>query len=301
MITLLTGDNSFEIERHLKSLVEAFDGDPEKVSVENLTLESLPDLLMGVSLFSQNRLIILRSLSDNSRIWSIMADWLDKVSDDTHLVLVEAKVDKRTNTYKLLKKQADIKEFNTWNERDYLVAEKWAVDEAQKMGFSLDKSSASALVKKVGADQWELFHALEKLSLLEKVTPEVIEEVIEANTFESSLNLLEAAVKGDMKLVRKIVDDIKNREDPHRLFALLSSQAFNMLAIYAAEKPQDVSKDLGVHPYVVTKLSQLARRIGKHGITKLIKILVETDDNMKSSKIEPWILVDNALIKIAHI
>lgn len=301
MITLMTGDNSFEIERYIQNEIHNFAGQVENIDAEYINLNNLPDLLMGVSLFSQKRFIIIRRLSQNSSIWKIIGDWLDKISDDINLIIIEPTLDKRTSAYKAISKIGDIKEFVSWSDRDYLKAEQWVMDEAKKQGFELNKENARLLVRKVGVDQWQLFHALEKLAVLDNVTSKVIDNVIETNSFENALNLLESAIQGDVMVVRKTIFNIKNRDDPHRLFALLSSQAFNILAIYASENSKNVSNDLGVHPYVVTKLSPIAKKLGKSGIVKLINILVKTDDNLKTSKVEPWILIENSLIKITAI
>lgn len=111
MITLLTGENGFEIERALKRIVTDFEGTPEKIDGSELELRQVPDLLMGVSLFADKRLLIIKNLSENKAVWADFGDWLERVSDDIHLVLVEPKPDKRTRTYKDLQKAAEVKEF----------------------------------------------------------------------------------------------------------------------------------------------------------------------------------------------
>lgn len=47
---------------------------------------------MGVSLFATKRLIVIRGLSENKVIWPVFGDWLPKVSDDIHLVLIERRL-----------------------------------------------------------------------------------------------------------------------------------------------------------------------------------------------------------------
>jgi len=66
------------------------------------------------------------------------------------------------------------------------------------------------LVRKVGVDQWQLFHALEKLAVLDNVTSKVIDDVIETNSFENALNLLESAIQGDVVAVEENVFLILN-------------------------------------------------------------------------------------------
>lgn len=301
MITLLTGDNSFEIEQYVKGLIQDFDGEVEKIDADSINLNNLPDVLMGVSLFSQKRLIIIRQLSQSSSIWKIIADWLDKISDDITLILIEPTLDKRTGAHKAISKSGSIKEFTAWRDRDYLKAEEWVSLEAKKRDLKLSKENARLLVNKIGVDQWQLFHAVEKLSDLGDASAENIEDFIDSNPLESSLNLLYSAVRGDISAVQKTLMAVKQNEDAYRIFALLSSQAFNMLTIYSSEKSDDISKDFSIHPFVISKLSPLVGKIGKGGVSKLVQILVKADDDMKSSKAEPWIIIESALLKITAI
>lgn len=301
MITLLTGENAFELERTLKAIVSDFDGIAEKVDGSRLLLSQLPDLLMGVSLFADKRLVIVKDLSESKEAWTKLADWLNNVSDDIELVLVETKLDKRTTTYKELKKIANIVEINEWGDGDASKAEAWVVDEAKKMGTKLDKKSAQLIVRRVGLNQWRLYNAVEKVSLLEDVTDETIEAVVEANPAENVFNLFDAALCGDRSKLAGMLRTIEQSEDPFRLFALLSSQAFQLAAVMAAGSSDDTAKDFGIHPYVVSKLSSSAKKLGRGGARKIINIFAGADDDMKLSRADPWLLIERTLQQVASL
>lgn len=299
MITLLIGENSFEIEQALAEITSSFSGDVEKVDASKLQLAQLPDILMGVSLFATARVIVIRNLSENKPIWSVFGDWISKISDDIHLVLVEPKPDKRTSTFKSLKDNVAIKEFQSWTERDIAKAEKWVMSQSKKHGFDIDAKNAQLLVRRVGVDQWQLFHALEKLALVDAVSADVIRDVIEPNLTENVFELFETALRGDVKNLKAMLGVLEQSEDVFRLFALLSTQVFQLAAVMSATKSDNIAKDFGIHPYVVQKLESIAKRIGKIGVSKIIKIFAEADDDMKISKAEPWLLLERALLKVA--
>ena len=301
MITLLTGENSFEVGQALADISSSFDGVAEKIEGSDLLLSQLPDVLMGVSLFSEKRLVIIKSLGENKAVWPVFGDWLSKVSDDIHLVLVESKPDKRTSTYKALKGSAEVIEFQAWTDRDVAKAEKWAVSEAKKQGFELNNKCVQTLVQWVGADQWQLFHAIQKLALTDTVTVESIKDIIEPNPVENVFNLFETALRGDTQTLSQIIKTLEQTEDVYRLTALLMSQSFQLAVVVSADKSDNAAKDFAIHPYVVSKLTPVANRIGKGGITKIISIFTELDDDMKLSRADPWLLVERALIKVSNI
>lgn len=301
MITLLTGENSFEIERELTKIKAGFDGDIENISPDNLTLSNLPDILMGISLFNTKRLIVIRSLSDNKPIWSVFGDWVDKISDDIHLVLIEPKPDKRTSTYKSLKDKINLREFQSWTDRDMSKAEKWVIEEAKKLNFTIDNKDAQLLVRRVGVDQWNLYHALEKLALAGDISADVIKNIVEASPAENVFELFETALNGNLSELKYMLNILEQTEDVFRLFALLSTQVFQLAVVANADKNDNVAKDFGIHPYVVSKLSSTAKSLNKGSITKIVKIFAEADDDMKISRAEPWLLVESALVKVASV
>lgn len=300
MITVLTGENSFEVTRALEKIVADFAGAAEKFDGDSLELAQLPDLLLGGTLFATERLIVIRNLSENKQLWEVLPDWLEKTSADTHVVLVEPKPDKRTKTYKDLKKYAQLQEFSPWGDRDVMLAEKWVAEEAERQGLALDKKLAQQLVARVGMDQWQLFHAVEKLAVLDAVTTDVIERLIEANPTENVFNLLDAALRGDTQKVSSMIHTLQLGQDPYMTFGLLGGQVFQLAALAASGKPStELAKDIGAHPYALGKLAPHAKKLGRTGTKKLVRIFADTDTAMKSTATDPWILIEQALVKTA--
>lgn len=299
MITLLTGDNSFGIHQALAVLVSGFDGTPEKIDGSELTLRDLPDLLMGSTLFAEKRLVIIKDISRNTSVWEKLPDWLGRISDDIHLVLIDSKPDKRTVSYKELKKVADIQEFTAWTDRDQALADDWVLKQATEQGLVLDKKLAHQVVERVGFDQWQLGSALDKLALVDTIDSSTIEQTIDSQPSENVFNLLETALKGQTKEVHVMLKNLELTEDPYTLFGLLSSQVFQLAAIAHAGPDNNPAKDLAIHPYVVSKLSGHAKRIGKTGANRALKAFARTDSDMKLSKAGPWLLIERALLVVA--
>lgn len=301
MITVLTGTAGFEVHRALERIVNEFDGEPERFDGASLTREQLPDILMGVTLFAPRRLVIVRRLGENKTLWPELESWLPRVHDDIHVVLIEEALDKRTKTYKALKKSATIHEFTAWTDRDRSAAATWVVNEATKQGMALSRSLAELLVDRVGLDQWRLFYAIEKLAVLDEVSAEVIREVIEARPNENVFELFDAALQGSYERVHAMIATLSLTEDPYRVFGLLASQAYQLSVL--AYRPDDipaaeVAKAMGAHPFVVQKMSPVAARLGQRGVRRVMAILAETDQTMKSSGANPWLLIERACIHI---
>lgn len=302
MITVLTGENSYDIAQALDAIAAAFSGTPERVDGESLTLADLPDLLMGATLFSPTRLVIIKDLSSNSAVWNELGDWLGRVSDDIQLVLVDTKLDKRTKTYKQLKAAADVREFAPWKDGDLATAQRWVTGEATARQVALDNAAVRALVDQVGADQWQLHYALEKLAVLDTVTPNVIRQVIDRTPHDNVFALLDLAIKGKRADVRAMLTNLEKSDEAYRLFGLLATQVTQLAAVAVSNRPgPELAQALGVHPYAVSKLQATAERLGRSGARRLVRVFAEADHQLKTSSGDPWLLIDIALMQCAPV
>lgn len=292
---LLTGDNTFEIEQKLSELTDGFDGEVERVDGTSIDINRLADLLAGGTLFSTRRMVVIRYISENKSIWTVLGDWIARLSDDVTLVLVDPAADKRTKTYKDLAKKATVFEFKAWRDYDTSRAEKWILDRS-----NLDPRSARSLVARVGVDQWSLYNALEKLSVMDEITPEVIEQSIEASPHESAFQLLDSALAGDMSRVSIMIRDLELHEDPYRVLGLLSSQVFAMCLLASTDAaPAVIASEAKISPYTLQNLASKARRMDMSIIRRAVDQLAAADEATKSGS-EPWLAIETSLLHIAQ-
>lgn len=295
MISALVGENSFAIRQAVSAIADSFPGQPERYDGEALSLEDIADLFGGNTLFATERLVIIRDLSANTLVWSRLPEWLDRIADTTHVVLIDEKLDKRAVAFKALKAAGAVQEFPLWSNRDRMLAQKWLQEQAKQAGVVLSSRLAGQLLERVGLDQWQLVNAIEKLSLLDTVTAETIDEYIDAQPSENIFQLLEIAVSGNDDRLRQAISTLRLTEDPHAVFALLSAQVVQLASIAHASAQDNPVKDFGIHPFVASKLARMAKKVGRDGSERLVRLFARTDDQLKRSAGEPWQLVEKAL------
>jgi len=300
MITWLIGENTFDKREALKAIEADFNGTPEHIDGATLSLAQLPDILMGVSLFAAQRLIVMSDITQNSELWEKLPEWLSRVSDDIHVVFIDTKPDKRTTSYKALKAVADLREFPVWGDRDTAKAEQWVSARAAAHKLSLDTATVRHLVARVGLDQWQLAQAVEMLSLLDDVTITTIDEVIAPNLRENVFQLFETALDGKHDEVAAQLQTLALQEDPYALFALLSSQALTLAALTYAPDDAQPTKDFAIHPFVASKMSRHGKKLGKQRVARIVDAFAKTDADMKRSRGEPWLLIARTLTQISR-
>ena len=300
MITVLTGDNDFERQQALQTIVAAFDGGVERIDGEAIDVKSLPDLLMGGTLFAEKRLVVISQLSEQKSLWADFGDWLPRLASDIHLVLIEPKPDKRTKTYKAIQKIAEVKEFKAWTDRDLSQAEQWTLAEASRLGMTLERQHVHLIVSRAGVDQWALHHALQKLAALDAVTADDIINIVDATPSESVFDLFDAALQGNSQRVSRMIATLSLTEDAYRLFGLLSGQIFQLFALVVSDTPNsEVAKAIGAHPFALSKLTRYASKLDARSGQRLVDYFADADSRMKTSAIDPWLIIESTLQKIA--
>lgn len=288
MITLLTGPNTYAISEALRERARSFDGEVEKLDAAELEPRNLPDLFMGASLFATERLIVLRGSSAHKAIWSELEQWIERVPKETEIVFVESNPDKRTKTYKLLQKHATVKEYAEPSEPELSA---WLQAEARSRGVELQPDLLRYFIGYVGHDQWRLRSELEKLLLANKpLTKELIQDVNEPYPEATAFELLDAVFSGSDSRVNELLTLLREREDPYQFFGLLSSQVLALYAIACggSRRPDEIARDMALHPFVVRKLGTVANRLGKKSIERLIEQLAHADERIKTSGVDPW-------------
>ena len=140
MIYLIHGENAYLQEVELQKITKATDVAPERIDVDALSLNTLADLVRGGSLFATKRLVVIRELSSDAMLFGRLAEWAGEVPDETTIVLLERKLDKRTKAYKAIIKAATVITADSLTERDVRMAVEWLRTVAKQYNVSLSSA-----------------------------------------------------------------------------------------------------------------------------------------------------------------
>lgn len=299
MITVLTGENDYAISRAVRQLVHDFVGEAERFEGTSLEPGQLPDICAGATLFATDRLVVIADASDNKPLWGELEQWVSKVPETTHLVLVEPHPDKRTKTYKQLISHGEVRDHKLLDTPSLIA---WLQAKARESGMDMPRDEAQYLVTYVGHDQWRLRSELQKLLLSEKpINRDLIHEITEPYPEASAFELLDSVFAGKLDRAEELLELLSEREDPYLFLGLLSSQLMAMLAIATGgqRRNDEIARDVGVHPFVIQKLGPVVRRIGREGVIDAVDKLAECDVRIKTSGVEPWDQLRRTLLTIS--
>lgn len=300
MLYVLCGENEFDKRQKLAALI-AGGAAPERYDGEQLDAASLRDIMQGQSLFTLERTVIISQLSDNAALWAELPEIA--VSGSTEVVLLENKLDKRTKTYKWLRKNAEIYEFTPLNKRQKPRLAKWCVDEARKWGYMLSAMQAETLIDRLGYDQLRLSNFIEQLSFAGEITDDLLDKLAPLAKAESAFELFTAVLAGNSGRIHEIIAYLEaegGAESAYQTMGLLASQTVNLNAlVLSGNDTGSVAADFSTGPYVLRKLSSYANKTNASQLTVINKALFCADLQMKTTSASPWLLIEAALIEIA--
>jgi len=298
MIHLLYGDNEFEKQAALVALVG--DADVVRYDGEELTLADMQEITIGQTLFTQSSVYVISKLSENSDIWSRLSEL--PFDDDKTIILVESKLDKRTKTYKWLQKTAKTQEFLPLSDRQKPQLISWCEVQARERGYKLTRTQIGTLVDRLGFDQLRLSNFLDQLALTEKITDELINDLVPLARSENVFDLFVAALSKDYETVHNIISYLESEsgvDGAYQTMGLLASQATNMAAlVLAGGDNKTVVADLSVNPYVLQRLSSSARTVDIEHLRRINDALFQADLQMKTTGVNPWLLIETALVSL---
>ena len=306
MIYLIMGENVYEAEQELSRIVRATAINPERADVGVLDRSGLADIMRGASLFATKRLVVLRELSrENSELWSLVAEWASELSDDTTLVLVESKPDKRTKVYKSLAKIAKVIAVEPLTGRQLGQAEAWLRRLTSEYRVELSPQQLRQMIERATVpgdrpghsviDQMILYRAVRALEGGE-VTDDAIDAVLAPATADVLFDVLAYAVRRDSAAVEQALIDLRLGQDPYQVLALIMSQWTQLVAVAYADSPAaTIATELEIHPFVVQKLQPLSREFSRVELAELTQLLADLDAKSKLSQVTPWEAVERFL------
>lgn len=304
MITVLTGENSFLLQQHLRQLVRDFIAEHGDMALEQLDGEEaefdrMREALQSLPFLATKKLVVLRNPSGNKQFVEAAEGLVTELPDSTDLVIVEPKLDKRTAYFKLLKSQKD---FYHYDELDANGLSRWLIDYAKQHGGTLNQPDARYLIERVGTNQRLLSNEVQKLIQYDpKVSQESITLLVDKTPQSTIFELLDSALAGNHKRTLGLYQEQRQMKvEPQQILALLGWQ-LHILAILKTAGERDIqliAKDAKINPYVARKSQSIARRMSMADLKRLIHDTFRLDIRLKSESIDADDAIQNLLISI---
>lgn len=306
MITTITGDNDFEMQRKLHHITADFIKNYSDLAVEQLdindnTVAEVFNAIDSLPFLSDRKLLLLNKFSNSKEFIEKFEQILDSNPESVDIVLIEPKLDKRLSFYKKLVKQTEFINLVSLNEREL---PNWIIQTVNKSNGTIDISTANYLARTVGSNQLMLASEIDKLLLYEnKITKEGIDLLCEKTLQSSIFDLIEAAFSNNLKNLISLYSEQRNQNvEPPQIIALLNWQLNIFLLINLAKENNftQLISQAKISPYAIQKSRRVADSLSISKLKNLIHDLLDIDIAIKTSAVDSDELLQNYLISIAY-
>ncbi len=304
MIYFLHGPDTYRSFKKLQQIKQRYlsvSGDTDLVTLEgeSLTKDDFRRQVQTRPFLAKNRLVIVRDLltKGNKEVIADLVGELKVVPSSTVLFFYETgKPDVRTKIFNALNQPKQSEAF------DLPVGSALATyvkKQAELKGLTLQPKQIELLVTRVGGDLWQVENELEKLALYAMAngqTDVIVEADIEALTMQkpgldSIFALTDAFGAREGKRALTLLSATDPDESGHGLLGLVASQYRTMILLadaLAQDMPrQQLSKQLGLHPFVVEKTLSMLHHYTQDELRIVYYYLFELDMAGKLSIAEP--------------
>ena len=306
MIRVLTGSNESRIKQELRAAKAQFvteygDFGCEDFTAPEASYDKLLESVQAMPFLADKRQVVITGVAGNKELIANMSEFLKQINEQTDVILVEPKFDKRSSAYKTLKKLSG---FNEYSELDEQGLVRWLGEEVKEQDGSITSSDARYLVGRVGADQLKLSNELAKLlAYAPHITKESIDLLTVPAPHSTVFELLDAAFSGQTRKVLTLYEEQRRQKvEPQEILGLLVWQLHVLAVVKAAgtAMDSDIASRAKINPYVVRKTRGLVRGISPGSIRQLTRQVLELDVRLKSESIDADAAMQNLLIGISN-
>ncbi|MEX0668737.1 MAG: DNA polymerase III subunit delta [Candidatus Saccharimonadales bacterium] len=289
MVYFFYGDNTYTAKEQISKLVERYHnsmGSDFGLSrfESDADIDSVVTSLTSLPMLADNSLVIIEHPSKNKAMTSAIEANIDRVPDDTVVVIYDPEVDKRSKWYKFIKAAAKTQEFATKSEGALVT---WLQKYAKDQDLKIDSQLTRKLIDRVGPDQWRLSSEVDKLASLGDINEEHIDALVLPSPRHTIFELIDVLSSGDITRGLSYYDDLK-QQNIHDLeiLTMLGWQLRNLIVVAHSDNSPDhqVAKEHGINPYVVNKSRKVLRNTSIKHLENVYKQVIEADYSIKTGQ-----------------
>ena len=316
----LFGNDEFAISRALKKYESDFD-DPTSAEMNTASLDAramneidLNNAVNAMPFLAKRRLVLLANPSskyNNASSRKKFLEFIEKTPETTRLVMYESVEPKEAEKHWILKwadkheKLIQTKGFMLPKLKDMTG---WIVNETKSQGGQIEPRAAEMLKDMVGVDTrqagMEISKLLAYVNWARQVKVEDVEAVCIVTSQQSVFDFVDALSNGNGKQAQHLLHRLLETEEAFSLWGMVVRQ-FRLL-IQAREildgrgTKDDVSRALGVHPFVAEKTTQQAVRFSIESLESIYRKLLRIDEGVKTSQLTLELAMDTLVVELTR-
>jgi len=272
---------------------------------ENLNFQDFQNALDPTPMFKEKKLLVLKNVSSNQQFKEEFLKQKKRFAktDDIILIYEKKEISENDQLFQFLKKNSKSQEFRLLKDEKL---KNWVKKEFLKYKAEMEHKALEKLIEFTGNNLWSLSNEVKKLvnyAKREKVKTRNIELLvrpkIEIDIFKTIDALAEKKKNLALNLIHK---HLEKGDKPLYLLSMINFQFRNLLEIKdLIERNTPYYKILNqsnLHPFIIKKSLQQAKRFALPELKKIYQKIFETDLAIKTGKVEPETGLDMLIAEI---
>lgn len=264
------------------------------------------DLAETLPFLAPRRVIIVEDSGLFKKGGEALAEYLKRAADAAYFVFIEEEVDKRSRLYKAVKEIGRITEFSVQDENTLC---RWIAGMAAREKKGITEHSIRYFLEKTGTDMANIRMELEKLFCYtadrNTITEEDIDKICTRKVSNQIFDMISAlAEKKQKKALALYYDLLALKEPPMRILFLIGRQFNLLMQVKECRKKgydnRTIAGKTGLRDFLVGKYAAQASRFPTDGLKKAVNACVETEEKVKTGRINDVLGVELLIIEYSQ-
>lgn len=306
---LIYGNEPYLVKLYRDKLRDAILGDSDQMNFsrfegKDIDLKEVNAIAQTLPFFSDRRLILIEN-SDLFKVQSDLAEILSQAPESTIFVFVEKEVDKRNKSFKLVKDRGIVSEMNTLDEKNLKL---FIASLLKPTGKKITESTADYLLDKTGTEMDNISNEVEKLICYtwdkDAIGTEDVDGIVTAQITGKIFQMMDAiGQKQQSKALSLYYDLLSVREKPSHILYLITRH-FNILLqikdlMDNGYAPAAITEKVSIPAFTVGKYISQAKNFTKKQLTEAIKLAADTEEQIKTGRMQEKIGTELLIIQFS--
>mgnify|MGYP001586958875 CR=1 FL=1 len=312
MFIFLHGEDTFRSKEKLKELIKKFQKeiDPSNLNIfflegEKIDINKLEQAILSQGFLAKKRMVVIKNLFSQCKDDKILKKILNILNQENENILIfweGTKIDQKINNIKKeifekLKKEKYSYEFFLLTG---IKMRDWVKKRIENQRTKIENQALENLIVRVGNDLWRMSNEIDKLCAFkfEKIIAQKdLDLLITDKINENIFNLVDAIGNKNKTLALKLINDqLETNSSAYYLLSMIARQFKILLQIKDLSLNNQNLSQLKLHPFVIQKASNQAKKYSFEQLKNIYRQLLEIDIKLKTNQIKPIVLFDLFII-----
>lgn len=308
---LLFGEEAYLKKQYKDKLVRAVAAEGDTLNFSSFQGKEtnpakLIDLAETLPFLAERRVILVEDSGFFKNSCDILADYLPKMSESSCFIFVESEVDKRTKTFKAIKKAGAAIEFGVQGEA---LLTRWVLGRIGRENKKITKSVLQLFLSRAGSDMSNIDRELEKL-LCYTWKKDVIEEAdvkaVVTQRLENQIFDMVDAISGHrQERALELYDDLLAlKEAPMKILYLIMRQFRILLQVKELSRKgyagADLAKKIGVPGFALRKYIAQEKSFTREQILASLEDGAAAEEDVKTGRLNDKIAVEILIVRYSR-